>query len=75
MQTHNCPKKVSYASNICAFCNFWEGDAGLQSASTTTIKFDEKAKGLCLKTRITKYSYNSACSKFEMSPNASRYAK
>lgn len=40
MQTHNCPKKVSYASNICAFCNFWEGDAGLQSASTTTIKFD-----------------------------------
>lgn len=75
MATRSCPKRNGYSGNICAFCNYWEGDANLRSRSSSLIEFDDKAKGICLKTRSTWTAGHGACSKFELSPNASRYAK
>lgn len=73
--THSAPKKNGYLGNICAFCNYWEGDANLRSRTSSLIEFDDKAKGICLKNRSTRTSSLSACPKLELSPNASRYAK
>lgn len=73
--THSVPKKNTYSGNICAFCNFWEGDANLCSRSLTVLEYDNKATGICIKTRAKRPAGSGACSKFEISPNANRYVR
>lgn len=75
MGTHNVPKNGTYNGNICAFCHYWEGIAQLHSCGSTRVEYDNQARGRCLKTNSTKIASNFACPKFEMSNEASRYAK
>lgn len=75
MAHHPAPKKNGYIGNICAFCNRWEGHANLRSYTSSMVDYDDKARGICLNNRSTRVANVSACQKFELSPNASRYAK
>lgn len=72
---HSLPRSDYYSCDVCAFCHYWEGDAHLHSHGQNQVEFDEHAKGRCLKVGITKPSSYSACSKFQISNEASRYAK
>lgn len=72
---HAAPRKNGYGGNVCVFCHYWEGDAQLHSYSSTQVEFDGQAKGMCLKTRGTRYAQTGACPKFELSNEASRYAR
>lgn len=70
------PRRNGYGGNVCAFCHYWEGDANLHSYGMSKVEFDGLAKGMCLKTRGTKYAQNVACpAHFELSNEASRYVK
>lgn len=75
--THNAPRKSGYSGNICAFCHYWEGDAQLHRySSTSMVEYDHQAKGKCLQTSGTiRNSSGIACPKFELSNEASRYAR
>lgn len=75
MATHANPKRNGYLGNLCAFCNYWEGEANLRSRNSSMLEFDEKARGKCLRNGAVRPSSVSACNYFEISPNASRYAK
>lgn len=72
----SAPRKNGYSSNICAFCHFWEGNAQLHSRGTS-IEFDDRAKGICLATngRCSRASSFPACQRFQISLEASKYAK
>lgn len=72
---HGLPRNDNRNYNVCAFCHFWEGDAELHSHGQSQVEFNERAKGRCLKTMSTKTTCSSACSKFQMGNEASRYAK
>lgn len=72
---HAIPRTDYFAANVCAFCHYWEGDAYLHSHGQSQVEFDERAKGRCLKLGVMKTSCYSACSKFQISNEASRYAK
>lgn len=69
------PSISNRANNVCAFCNYWEGDAKLQSHGATMVELDERTKGRCLKTGFNQTAIHYACSRFEISNEASRYAK
>lgn len=70
------PRSDIYAGNVCAFCHYWEGNAGLHSHGAAQVEFDDRVMGRCLKQCVNgkKASYP-ACSKFQISNEASRYAK
>lgn len=72
--THSAPKKNGYVGNMCAFCHYWEGNVSLHSRGTM-VEFDEHEKGRCIKSGSTRFAGNGACPKFELSNEASRYAR
>lgn len=73
---HSLPRSDNYGCNVCAFCHYWEGDAQLHSHGTSQVEFNEHAKGRCLSIGVNgKTASYSACSRFQMSNEASRYAK
>ncbi len=72
---HGLPRADNYGCNVCALCHYWEGDAQLHSHGSYQVEFDGRAKGRCLKVGNTKTSFNSACSRFQMSNVASKYVK
>lgn len=70
------PRSDNYSYNVCAFCHYWEGDAQLHSHGQSQVEFDERAKGRCLRSGANgKSAGYQACSKFQISNEASRYAK
>ena len=77
MATHANPKKNGHLGNICGFCKYLEADVKLKSRSVGGVEFDDKIKGRCLAvTGLTnKLAGNAACNKFDLSYEASRYAK
>ena len=77
MATHANPKKNGYASNICGFCKYFGADVKLSPRSVGGVEFDDKIKGRCLAVNgITNRTAGyGACNKFELSYEASRFAK
>lgn len=76
LMKYNLPQKNRIAGNYCAYCNYWEGNANLHSSSTTIkVEFNSDEKGRCLKSGASRRAGAGACTRFEISPNASRYAK
>ena len=73
---HGLPRADNYGCDVCAFCHYWEGDARLHSHGTYQVEFDERVMGRCLAKGIGgKIAGTSACSKFQISNEASRYCK
>lgn len=73
---HSLPRTDNYGYDVCAFCHYWEGEANLHSHGQYQVEFDQRANGRCLKIGASvKNANNSACSKFQISNEASRYAK
>lgn len=68
----SAPRENGY--NYCAFCHYWEGNAGLHSYGCG-VEFDDRAKGQCLKMRSQRNAGVHACPKFQMSNEASRYCR
>lgn len=76
MAIHANPKKGTSTGNICAFCKCFEGDIRLKRQSMGFVEYDDKIKGRCLANgNAARISSAIACQKFEMSYEASRYAK
>ena len=69
------PDRNNRSTCFCAYCNFWEGDCGLKLHSSSTVEFDERAKGKCIKTVNPRQAGSSTCSKFEFSPYATKYIR
>ena len=73
---HALPRSDNRASNVCAFCHYWEGDAQLHSHGSTQVEINERAKGRCLRRGINgQLAARTVCSEFQMSNDASRYCK
>ncbi len=77
MATHPNPKRNVYYGNICAFCKYMENEVRLEPHSVGGVEYDDSIRGRCLAERGTKNvsARNPACAKFELSYEASRYAK
>lgn len=77
MATHANPKRNGHLGNICGFCNFLEANVPLRSRSVGGVEFDDKIKGRCLAVSGVTYrtAGYSACPKFQLSNDASKYAK
>ena len=76
MANHAAPKKNTSTGNICAFCKYFEGDITLKRYGIGFVEYDGKIKGRCLTNgNAARISNQAACQKFEMSYEASRYAK
>ncbi len=77
MAHHANPKKGPYCGNICGFCKYMENEVKLKSRSVGGVEYDDKISGRCLAERGTKNvtAGRAACSKFELSYEASRFAK
>lgn len=76
MGNHAVPKKNTSTGNICAFCKYFEGSVTLRLKSIGFVEYDDKIKGRCLANgNAARISSQAACNKYEMSYEASRYAK
>lgn len=76
MAIHAVPRKNTYMGNICAFCKYFEADPQLKHHSIGFVAYDDKVKGRCLAIGVSgKTSFGSACSRFELSYEAEKYAK
>lgn len=77
MATHANPKKNVYSGSICGFCKYLESDVKLKTRSVGGVEFDDRIKGRCLAVNgvTNKTAGNAACPKFELSYEASRFAK
>ena len=70
------PRLDNRASNVCGFCQYWEGDAQLRSHGASMVEFDERAKGRCLRLGVAGFTaMRAVCPNFQMSNEASRYCK
>ncbi|SOY28775.1 hypothetical protein AMURIS_01486 [Acetatifactor muris] len=73
---HGLPRADNYGCNVCAFCHYWEGNAQLHSHGFYQVEFNERTKGRCLSIGgVPKPANYSACSRFQMSNEASKYVK
>ena len=73
---HGLPRADNYGCNVCAFCHYWEGNAQLHSHGFYQVEFNERTKGRCLSIGgVPKPANYSACSRFQMSNEASKYLK
>lgn len=77
LSTRSCPKRSGQSGNYCAYCHYWEGNSQLQSAGAGVVKFDSSAKGYCVFNgrHNLKYANGNACRDFQLSNDASKYAK
>ena len=77
MATHANPQKNGYRGNICGFCKYLGAEVKLKPRSVGGVEFDDKIKGRCLAVNgvTNRTAGYPACDKFEMSYEASRFAK
>ena len=77
MATHAYPKKNTYVGNICGFCKHMEKEIKLKNLSVGGVEFDDTIRCRCLAVhgKTNNRPSISACPKFELSYEASRYAK